>query len=206
MPKTTNDKSRGKPVGHLVVHHFQLAGRERRAHLGAHRLPLSAAHVEQVVGQRVARGVGVQPVVGEVRKVADDHAVDQLGVAHQKERRAHLEEPAEPAAAELAVQGADHLDPVHGPGGQMQHVAEQRHGTRIRHVSVSPMSVGGRAEAVEERDRGDGRDCCGPRPPATARQVGSGKHAGDRATERLLGRKKKKTIVFAYRTALAIAI
>jgi len=63
-------------LGHLAAHVPQLAGGEHGAQLLPHDLPLGAFHVEQTVGQRVLVRAGrVHAVVGEVRKVTDQHSV-----------------------------------------------------------------------------------------------------------------------------------
>jgi len=96
-------------LGHLAAHVPQLAGGEHGAQLLPHDLPLGTVHVEQPVGQGALFRPGrVHAVVGEVRKVADQHAVHQRRVAHHQVWRAHLVEPAVPVTAEPVVDPAEH--------------------------------------------------------------------------------------------------
>lgn len=134
----------------LTVDGPQLAGRERRAELGAHGVPPLALHEEQVVGERVGPQVGVEPVVGEVRRrVADQHAARQLRVADHQERRPHLIEPAVPVPGQPVVDGLVRVHRVLGADGHAPKVAEQRRGgARVRHAEFFPVPQRPRAIAI----------------------------------------------------------
>ncbi|KAE9529058.1 hypothetical protein AGLY_012012 [Aphis glycines] len=151
--------------GYLASHVPQLAGREHGTELLPHHLPLGARHVEQTVGQRVLVRPGrVQPVVGKVCKVADQHAVHQRRVAHQQMRRAHLVHADVPVTAKRVVDPAEHASLVFGAQRHAGYVAEQRHrGPHVRHAPVAPVAERGRGPVERngcERHQQSGR------PPA----------------------------------------
>jgi len=144
----------------------QLAGREHWTELLPHNLPLGARHVEKTVGQRVLVRAGrVQPVVGEVRKVADQQAIYQRRVAHQQMRRAHLVHADVPVTAERVVDPAEHAGLVFGAQRHAGYVSEQRHrGPHVRYAPVAPVAERGRGPVVREgRER---RQQTTDRPPA----------------------------------------
>jgi len=77
----------------LAVRILQLAGREARTQLLAHRPPFLAGGEEKILGQSGRGRIYVDTVVGEVREVLDQYRVDQLRVADQEHRLPHLIEP-----------------------------------------------------------------------------------------------------------------
>lgn len=113
-------------------------------------MPMVALHEEQVVGERVGPEVGVETVVGKVRRVAHQHAVHQSGVADHQERRPHLIEPAVRATGQLVVDALVRVHRVLGADGRAPKVTEQRYdGARERHVQVFPVIERPRAITVQ---------------------------------------------------------